>query len=149
MNYDNQTRFSSVPHLPSKLKRNGTYSSTATSRVATEPLSPILLHPLPASPIYQSMTVRFDTPDPYIIPWRRQIKVRLSSSVLLSMSSLIISVGYETPYSSTPNKDVRLANSQLGHISPSTAVYGEMNTLDNFLLCRINIYYAIYFRDGL
>jgi len=63
-------RFMSVPHLPPTSFKSDRYKAfSASSSVTTAPKSSI-----PPSYTYESMRVRFDTPNQNIVAWRRQVQ---------------------------------------------------------------------------
>jgi len=63
-------RVGSAPHLPPTSFRSERYKTfSASSSVSAAPKSPVT-----PSYTYESMRVRFDTPDQHIVAWRRQMK---------------------------------------------------------------------------
>jgi hypothetical protein len=89
-------RFMSVPHLPPTSFKSDRYKAfSASSSVATAPQSSI-----PPSYTYESMRVRFDTPNQRIVAWRRQVQTmkRRINRFRVRLSQLLMPKWITTPH---------------------------------------------------
>jgi len=70
----------SVPNLPSNLTsdRYKKFSASFSLRSSQQPA-------ISQEYTYESMRVRFDTPDPYVVTWKREVKVSKQQNVYLKL----------------------------------------------------------------
>jgi len=89
-------RFMSVPDLPPTSFKSDRYKAfSASSSVTTAPKSPT-----PPSYTYESMRVRFDTPNQHIVAWRRQVNTmkRRIHQFRVRLSAILMPKWITTPH---------------------------------------------------